>query len=117
MGSRAAAEAERSLVQAANDIHETGLPCGHVLYENLVTDPVGVVRDLYSQLQLPFSAEHEAAISDYLEKNKEQREALKKSGKRVLHEYRPEDFGLDPAVFSQGKFADYVEKFGIASSI
>ncbi|RYG58368.1 sulfotransferase, partial [archaeon] len=51
MGPTAIASAERSLVQVVSDIQETGLQCEHVLYENLVKDPLGVVRTLYSQLE------------------------------------------------------------------
>lgn len=111
------------VTDAPRFIEESNRPCSHVLFENLTADPVGTVKEVYKQLDLPFTSEYEEIIKAYLESNKMQRkEVLKRlskaAGKEVtaLHEHRPEDFGLTHAALSGGAFGDYIHKYNINST-
>jgi len=60
-----------------------------VPFDELVTDPVGVVRGIYSHYSLPWSAEKEATLQAYIARNPE--------NKHGRHTYSADDFGLSEA--------------------
>eukprot|EP00981_Chlorochromonas_danica_P005822 scaffold1192_cov179-Ochromonas_danica.AAC.17 len=105
-------------------IEKSGVPCSHVLFENLVADPIETVKGIYKDLDLEFTPEYEDILKKYLEENRKQREETKKklaklSGskhKAALHEHRPEDFFLTSESLVQGRYADYIKKFKITSA-
>ncbi|RYH32602.1 sulfotransferase [archaeon] len=114
--------AEKCLTQAPKDIEKSGLPCAHVLYENLVADPVGTVKKVYDELGFDYTPAYDSALQSYLEENRRQREETKamlakKTGqkKAVLHEHRPEDFGIPATALNEGVFADYIKRYNIKS--
>lgn len=47
----------RYLKQAPEDIAQTGLDCAHVTYNELIKNPVGVVKAIYKQFGWTFSPE------------------------------------------------------------
>jgi hypothetical protein len=57
-----------------------------VQYEQLVEEPVGVVRGIYEHFKLPWTAGFEGALERYLAENPQ--------GKHGKHRYRSADFGL-----------------------
>lgn len=108
---------------APKDIAESGLPCAHVLFEKLTADPIGAVKGIYEQFGMEFTPDYEEILQVYLEENRLKREAtivkLSAAGgetKKVLHEHKPEDFGLVTKSLSEGVFGDYIKAFGITSS-
>jgi len=58
-----------------------------VYYDQLVEDPVGVVRRIYDHYGLPLTAEHERRMAEWLERRPQHRFGR--------HRYHPADFGLD----------------------
>jgi hypothetical protein len=79
-----------------------------VRFSDLMTDPLGVVAEIYADLALPLTREVEAAMGDYL--------AAKPRHKFGKHDYRFGDLGLDLAQ-ERERFAGYQERFGIASEV
>lgn len=47
----------RYLKQAPRDIEETGLDCSHVIYNELVANPISVVKGIYKQFGWNFTPE------------------------------------------------------------
>lgn len=90
-----------------------GVKTADVLYENLVADPVGTVKDLYDQLGFTFSGEFKANLEAYVAKNRADRERMRGSKKR-LHAYSAAEFGLTEEELTD-EFADYHQRFGIAA--
>jgi hypothetical protein len=60
-----------------------------VAFDELVTDPIGVVRGIYKHFNLPWSAENEAALKAYSARNPK--------NKHGRHTYSAADFGLSDA--------------------
>jgi hypothetical protein len=60
-----------------------------VPFDELVADPVGVVRSIYGHFNLPWSAEKEAALQGYITRNPK--------NKHGRHTYSAADFGLSEA--------------------
>lgn len=60
---------------------------------------------------MPFTAEYEANLDEYLRRNEEERQRMKeKAGKAEMHEYRPEDYGLTKERIRE-EFKDYISKY------
>lgn len=76
----------------------------HVRYQDFVAEPVAVIRGFYAKYDMPFGAETEAAMRDYLASNKGDR-----YGKFV---YSTDMIGEDIAALHE-EFAPYRERFGI----
>lgn len=108
--------------QVQKDIKNSGLDCADVLFENLTSDPIGQVKAVYKQFNWTFTDEYEKVLKDYLEENHKQREATKaklsKAGekKTVLHDHKPEDFGINREDLQRGVYGDYIRRFHITSS-
>jgi len=83
----------------------------HVLYQDLVDDPIGLIRKLYAQFGFDFTPQFHDRLQAYLEQNRKEREAMQGS-KATLHQYHPEEFGLSKAQLLT-KFEDYHQQFGI----
>ncbi|KAJ1432312.1 P-loop containing nucleoside triphosphate hydrolase protein [Ochromonadaceae sp. CCMP2298] len=111
--------AEHLLKTPAN-IEASKLDCAHVIYNDLIRDPVSVVRAIYSQFGWEISPEYLQALNAYLEENRQQREAIKtkreKGGGEALHTYTAEEFSLTDKELESGKFAEYVAKFNVPAS-
>lgn len=104
------------LGQAEEDIKTTGLPCAHVNFDKLSTDPIGMVRDIYATFGWEVSKEYEAALTDYLAKDKIKREEVKKRTagvERAVH--TPEDFRLTKEGVNK-EFAGYINKYKFTAS-
>lgn len=76
----------------------------HVRYQDFVADPVAVIRGFYAKYDMPFGAETESAMRDYLANNKGDR-----YGKFV---YSTDMIGEDIAPLHE-EFAPYRQRFGI----
>lgn len=102
------------LHQASKDITDSHVKCSHVLYNELIKNPVKVVKDIYAQNGWEYTSAYEKNLNEYLEQNKREREALKKSGKgEALHHYAPELYGLTAEELSTGGFESYIEEFKV----
>eukprot|EP01031_Cornospumella_fuschlensis_P031477 gene31477-38045_t len=107
------------LLQCVDDIEKSKLPCSHIHYEELTTNPIGVVKSIYKENGWEFSAEYESILEKYLQKNKEDRERAKQEqakSKDVLHHYTPEEFSLTAEELTSGNFEKYVQMFKVPMS-
>src|SRR3990172_2206065 len=77
----------------------------HVRYPEFVADPVGTTRNFYRHGSVPFGADTEAAMRDYLRNNRSDR-----YGK---FRYSTDIIGEDVAKL-HAEFAPYRERFGLA---
>jgi hypothetical protein len=73
-----------------------------VVYDDLVGDPAGTVRRLYSRFGFELNEEFGAILD---------RETGRAQGYRSRHRYAAEGLGLDPAVIARD-FADVIERYG-----
>lgn len=94
------------------------LPCANVIYNNLVSNPIETVKEIYKQHDWHFSGNYEQILIDYINANKLERESMKvvRSSGAALHTYSPEEFGLTEAELSAGEFAAYVQHLNIPMS-
>jgi hypothetical protein len=115
LGRQAARYCSTVLRSAEEDIKTTGLACAHVHFDKLSSDPIGMVRDIYATFGWEVSPEYEAALNDYLAKDKVKREEVKKRTagvERAVH--TPEDFKLNKEAITRD-FADYITKYNVAA--
>lgn len=82
----------------------------HVVYEDLVRDPVGTVRDLYRAFGYEFTEEYERNIESYVAEDKKKRDSVKKNQKGKLHKYTLEEYALTEAEVDE-KFDWYIKKY------
>jgi hypothetical protein len=97
-------EGTRHMIQAA-EADRSGQSTAHVLYSDLIADPLATVESLYARLGLRLPG----AAADRIR----QSTTDEPSGGYGVNRYRLEDYGLDPIV-ERDKFAEYVEYFSIA---
>lgn len=71
-------------------------------HADVVHDPIGSVRRVYGKFEIPFTPEHDAAISYFLASSPS------RLGK---HAHSPEEFGIDPAEV-QDRLSEYYARFG-----
>ncbi|MGD8608542.1 MAG: sulfotransferase [Myxococcales bacterium] len=76
-----------------------------VTMNEIVDDPIGVVRRIYRHFGYPLSEELEAKMISFMEKNPR--------GKHGVHLYSASDFGIDPDR-DRSLFGEYIEHFGLA---
>lgn len=97
------------------DIEQHKLDCAHVIYDTLVADPVGTVKNIYKQFDWEFTSEYEKILTDFVVEDKRKREALKRQfhgTQQQLHAHRPEDFELTyESIMADAAVASYYEKF------
>jgi hypothetical protein len=96
-------EGTRHMIQAA-EADKSGRSTAHVLYSDLVADPLGTVEGLYARLGLRLPG----ATADRIR----QATTDEPSGGYGVNRYRLEEYGLDPAA-EREKFAEYTEYFSI----
>lgn len=119
LGKRVCELSSKYLLQAVQDIEDSNLACSHIHYEDLVRDPISVVKQVYAQNDWAFTKEYENILEKYLRENQEQREKtkLKRSkGLDVLHHYSPEEFSLTTEELSSGNFDTYCKRFDVPMS-
>jgi hypothetical protein len=75
-----------------------------VQFRDTVEDPIAVVRRIYAHFDIPFTEEAHQSMRAYIADNPR--------GKRGLHHYALEDFGLDSERDAQ-RFETYCEAFGV----
>ena len=74
-----------------------------VFYENLLDDPISVVRSLYEKFGMEYTREFENRMKDYLNNDKH--------GKSPRHKYTNEEYGIDPKQLFKENEA-YFRKYG-----
>lgn len=74
-----------------------------VAYDDLVADPMAVVDRLYTWMGAELGTTASAAMTAFL--------GSPRHAARGVHEYRPEDFGLDEHALRHGPFAAYGASF------
>lgn len=116
LGRKVAELTSTILQRAPRDIAECNLPCSHVVYEDLIRDPIEAVRKVYRQLDWTFTAEYEDKLRVYLEQDESHRQKLRSQRSAVLHSYTPEEFSLTKEELSSGAFKDYCDEFSIQMS-
>eukprot|EP01035_Chromulina_nebulosa_P016957 gene16957-22449_t len=87
----------------------------HVRYADNVKNPKGTCKDICERAGLPFNEEYVNRVDKYLAKNAEGREKLKakKGTGKVLHSYKPEDYGLSTEGI-RTTFNDYITKYNLS---
>jgi hypothetical protein len=95
---------ERLLTRSMEQRDATGTPVVDVRFEDLTTDPMAVVTDIYRAAGRTLSDPARAAMERYLTE--------RPRGHFGAHRYEPTDFGLDP-VDLRSRFADYSARFGL----
>lgn len=73
-----------------------------VKFSDFVVDQFAVVRAIYEAFGIPMSGEAEKRLRAFIDDNPK--------GKHGVHEYSPEEFGVDPAAVRES-FAEYVARF------
>lgn len=118
LGKRVSELSAKYLIQAESDIKSSNLPCSHISYENLVKDPISVVKSIYQQYGWEFSTEYEEILQKYLKENQAEREKTKQKRSKddILHHYTPEEFSLTTEELSSGNFKEYCDKYNVPMS-
>ena len=105
------------LTRAPGEIEESGLDCSHIVYNDLIKNPMETIKKIYKQFGWEFTAEYEAIIQKYLDEDKAKRESIKnKKNASELHTYTPEEFSIPANELVEGKFAEYCAKFNVPMS-
>ena len=110
---------ESNLARIGDDVQSSGAAAAHVTYEQLINNPIQVIRDIYEQYNWPFTAEYEQILKEFLAEDARKREETKQkrsANSDVLHSYSPEEFSLTADELSTGAFANYVQRFNIPMS-
>lgn len=68
---------EKHLFDCQEDIETTKLKCIHTIYNDIIADPMKLVKSIYSKCGWDFTPEYEAKLNEYLDENKREREVLK----------------------------------------
>jgi hypothetical protein len=103
-------QAEASLARLATS---QGLRVVHVRYADNVSKSKEVCRQVFAQADIPFTAEYEARLDDYLQRNEDKRVRMKaKKGATEMHEYRPEEYGLT-VEYIRSEFKEYIAKYNL----
>ena len=109
-----------NLQNAPKDFQDTKVPCANITYNDLIKDPIAVVKSIYTQFGWEFTPAYEAIIKEYLAEDKRKRDAMKKgsggSKGKVLHRYTPEEFSLTTEELSSGVYADYIKRYNVPLS-
>jgi hypothetical protein len=75
-----------------------------VAYDDLLADPIGVVKRLYAHFGYSYSPELEAGMRRWLREHPQH--------KHGVHRYDLADYGLSPEAVD-ARFADYSRRFGL----
>jgi hypothetical protein len=75
-----------------------------IAQRDLVHDPVEAVKQIYQRFDVPFTADLERRMTEFL--------AHHPAGSRLgRHKHSPEEFGIDPAEVHE-RLAEYYQRFG-----
>lgn len=88
----------------AFDQTQQGIWCSHLLYHDLVADPIAAVKRIYR--------EHGAEVLPLHERRMETWMQMRGQDAFGRHGYRAEDFGLSLAGIRE-RYADYIDAYGI----
>jgi hypothetical protein len=117
LGSALGASTGEILNKASRDIEDTHLACGHVVYNDLVKNPVETIKKIYKQMGWEFTDEYARIMDEYVaENNKKRSEVSKQSKGQALHHYSPESYGLTENELCTGHYAEYIQKFSVPMS-
>ena len=75
-----------------------------VFYCDFVSNPLGVIEQVYDALDLQLSTNARKAMEDFMSQNQQ--------GKHGKHDYSAADFGLEPAKL-HARFADYISRYAV----
>jgi len=115
MGRRLLEKTGDILNNAAKSIDNSHLKCGHVIYNEMVKDPISTVKGIYAQMGWNFSDQFNRNLVDYLDANAKKR-AKQSHGKESLHHYTPELYGISENDLCTGKYAEYINRFSVPMS-
>jgi hypothetical protein len=98
----------KQVTQFASQLELTKLTVIHTHYAELIKDPRQEVQRLCEALGQQTCPEFEKNIDDWLAQNEKTRRIMAK-GKKQLHRYAPEDYGLTKQQIRQA-MQDYTTK-------
>jgi len=82
----------------------------HVRYADSVQRPKEVVKAVFQQTDMAFSADYEARLDAFLVSNAEQRRRMSSLNRKAFHSYRPEHYGLSEPQL-RAAFQGYIDKY------
>ncbi|MCP4035996.1 MAG: sulfotransferase [bacterium] len=93
-------------VQARERLQARGDQFIDIHFDDVLKDPVDVVRRIYAHFEIPFPNETRRRMDAFIEKNPR--------GRHGTHRYSLEDFGLDRE-HERKRFAEYCERFSVST--
>lgn len=97
------------LKRADEDLSTIQVPHSHVKYENLISDPISVVKQLYKQQGWEYTDEYDKILVDYIAENNAKRGKIKGKSKK-LHDYSLEMYGMTKEMVAD-EFGWYLKKY------
>jgi len=91
--------------------------CAHVMYDDLIGDPIDTVRQIYAHFGWKYTPQYEEKMKQYLAQDKAKREAVKASFKssggqrKALNQHNLEEFGLSPSDMDTSVYHSYKQRF------
>jgi hypothetical protein len=76
-----------------------------VHYNDVLAEPITVMRRIYAHFGLPFDEEHARRTDEFMIHNPQ--------NKHGVHRYAPEDYGLSAGLLRE-RFATYIQRFDVA---
>lgn len=107
------------MIRAQRNVDELQLDCAHVLYDDLVDEPINAVRKIYAQFDWKFTKEYEDKLKAFLVADAVKRANVKKSLRIVgasgasIHKHCLEDFGLSLDDINTEAHNDYSKRFAL----
>ena len=102
-----------SCLSAVDDLN---LDCTHVMYDDVVRNPLDTVRQIYKTFNWKYTAEYEEKVKAYLAENGFKRSklkvALKVSGQGV-NQHNLGEFGLKPQDLDTDVYNSYKKRFNL----
>lgn len=86
----------------------------HIRYAATLKDPKGMCKQILEKVGRPYTDKYDGLLDEYLAENAAKRKAMKadKGGKKTLHEYRLEDYGLSRAGVEEA-FRWYIDRYSL----
>uniref|UniRef100_A0A7S2FXV9 Uncharacterized protein n=1 Tax=Octactis speculum TaxID=3111310 RepID=A0A7S2FXV9_9STRA len=82
----------------------------HVLFQDLLSNPVQVVKDIYADFGLEYSDAYDKKLHEYLEENEKKRASKSFTKAKKFHQYTLADYALNQAKID-AKLGWYKEKY------
>ena len=104
------------LQQTPLDIHSLALDCADVIFDELVSDPIGTVKKVYQHFDWQFTEEYEEILKRHLAEDAKKRALVRrrKGGVSALHEHDLGRFGLrEEDLANEEVFREYVRRYGM----